>query len=136
MVSIDNNNKILTNARENNKRFKSKVEFKEADAFHLDFPDNNFDIAFSQGFFEHFSDFDINLLLKEQLRVAKKVIFSVPTFYYRNRDFGNERLLLKRHWRDILKDFNVTDDGYYLYTRRRKNLLLELPMMYMATVER
>jgi len=136
IVSVDNDPEVIASARENCGKLKGNVEFREEDAFNLSFADDTFDVAFSQGFLEHFSDTDIRKLVREQLRVAKEVIFSAPSFYYRNRDFGNERLLLKRQWREILKGFNATEDGYYLYTRRKKNLLLKFPMMYMARIER
>lgn len=136
VVSIDNDDKVLKTAIDNSKKFNGKAEFKKDDAFNLSFKENSFDVAFSQGFFEHFSDDDIRKLIKEQLRVARKVVFSVPTVYYRHRDFGNERLLSMRAWRNILKGFKVVDDRYYMYMRRKKNFLLKLPMMYMATIER
>ena len=136
VVSVDNDKEVLEYAEKNCKRLSGAAKFKEEDAFNMSFDDNSFDVAFSQGFFEHFSDDDIRRLLKEQLRVAKAVVFSVPTAYYRNRDFGNERLLSVGKWRDILKDFNVADDREYLYLRRKKNFLIKLPMMYMAVIKK
>ena len=136
VVSVDNDKEVLEYAEKNCRRLGGDVDFREEDAFNMSFSDNSFDVAFSQGFFEHFSDDDIRTLLKEQLRVAKEVVFSVPTAYYRNRDFGNERLLSAGKWRDILKDFNVVDDREYLHLRRKKNFLIKLPMMYMAVIKR
>jgi len=136
LVSVDNNEKVLDMAKENNNRFNGQVEFIKDDAFNLSFSDKSFDVAFSQGFFEHFSDMDIRRLIKEQLRIAREVIFSVPTVHYRNKDFGNERLMTKGMWRTILKGFNITEDSYYLYIRRKKNFFLKLPMMYMARIGR
>jgi len=136
VISVDNDREVLKYAEKNCKGLSGAAEFREEDAFKMSFNDNSFDVAFSQGFFEHFSDDDIRTLLKEQLRVAKKVVFSVPTAYYRNRDFGNERLLSIKKWRDILKGFNVVNDIEYLYLRRKKNFLIKLPMMYMAVIKR
>lgn len=136
VVSVDNDESVLRVAEENNRKFGGKVAFRKEDAFNLSFEDDSFDVAFSQGFLEHFSDKEIKCLITEQLRVAKKIVFSVPTIYYRTRDFGNERLLSMRKWRKILKDFTVEDDRYYLYSRRKKNFLINLPMMYMVVVSR
>ncbi|MBD3379387.1 MAG: methyltransferase domain-containing protein [Candidatus Omnitrophica bacterium] len=136
VVSVDNDRRVLERARENNRKFNGSAEFLKSDAFALPFGRDRFDLCFSQGFFEHFSDDDIQALVREQLRVAREAIFSVPTVFYRNRDFGNERLLSMRRWRRILKDFNLIEDKYYFYLRRKKNFLLRLPMMYMARIGR
>jgi ubiquinone/menaquinone biosynthesis C-methylase UbiE len=81
------------------------------DAFHLGFPDDFFDAAFSQGFFEHFSEEEIALLLEEQTRVARHVVISVPNHAYRVRDFGNERLLSRQQWEELFERL-----GYRLLT--------------------
>jgi ubiquinone/menaquinone biosynthesis C-methylase UbiE len=75
----------------------------EADAFSLPFPAQSFDVAFTAGFFEHFSDDEIGRLLSEQLRVARRVVFSVPNAAYPSRDFGNERLMSRAQWDALLR---------------------------------
>jgi ubiquinone/menaquinone biosynthesis C-methylase UbiE len=89
------------------------VTFKKADAFNLPFDDDSFDVCFSQGFFEHFADDDIRKLLWEQLRVSRKVLFSVPSFWYPRQDFGDERLMKKEDWLRILSEFKVEKASYY-----------------------
>jgi len=74
VVSVDNNDGVLKMAQHNSANIKGEVTFKKADAFNLPFNDNSFDICFSQGFFEHFADDDIRKLLREQLRVSRKVV--------------------------------------------------------------
>ncbi|GAI49981.1 unnamed protein product, partial [marine sediment metagenome] len=69
-------------------------------------------------FFEHFDDANIGKLLREQLRVARMVIFSVPTLWYPRRDFGNERLMEKEDWLRILAGFKVEKAVYYTYAKR------------------
>jgi len=113
VVSIDNNDGVLKMARYNNANFKGGVTFKKADAFSLPFGDDSFDICFSQGFFEHFADDDITKLLREQLRVSRKVLFSVPSFWYPRQDFGNERLVRKEDWLRILSEFKLEKASYY-----------------------
>lgn len=79
VVSIDNNDGVLAIARDNNAAFNGRVTLLEADAYSLPFSDNSFPACFSQGFFEHLDDANVCKLLRKQLRVARTVIFSVPT---------------------------------------------------------
>ncbi len=74
VVSVDNNDGVLKMAQHNSANIKGGVTFKKADAFNLPFNDNSFDVCFLQGFFEHFADDDIRKLLREQLRVPRKVV--------------------------------------------------------------
>lgn len=73
-------------------------------------------------------------LIDEQLRVAKKVVFSVPSKFYRIRDFGNERLLMIKKWGNILKNYEIEAMIPYYYRRLKKNLLLRKPLMYIFIV--
>lgn len=93
VVSIDNNDEVLAIARDNNAALNGRGTLLEADAHSLPFSDNFFQVCFSQGFFEHFDDFSVCKLLREQLRVTRTVLFSVPTLWYPRQDFGNERLM-------------------------------------------
>lgn len=71
------------------------------DAFALS-PTFQFDLAYSQGFLEHFSDEDIIKLLQQQLRVATKVIFSVPSENYPASEYGDERKLSMPKWVELM----------------------------------
>lgn len=110
--AIDNDPGVIKKSRENNDNLKGGLKIKEADAFNLPYGDDSFDIICHQGFFEHFEDQEIRTLLKEQLRVAKRVVFSVPTKYYLFSNMG-ERLLIKRKWEGILSGYNVIKSQYY-----------------------
>ncbi|MFQ5761990.1 MAG: class I SAM-dependent methyltransferase [Candidatus Bathyarchaeia archaeon] len=114
IISIDNDPAVLDMANRNNKSLNGNVTFMEGNAFNVPFPDDRFDICFSQGFFEHFSDEKMRKLLKEQLRVSRVVIFSVPSFWYPRQDFGNERLIKKSDWLKILYEFKVAKTIYYI----------------------
>jgi len=137
VTSIDNDQSVLEKAMSRDlMRTAGDLKLLEQDAFNLSFGDKSFALAFSQGFFEHFSDEDIVRLVIEQLRVAKKVIFSVPSFWYPQRDFGNERLLKMKEWLTILKDFRVSKSFYYgLTSRRFKYLLQHKPSQICIVVE-
>ena len=103
IIGIDNNEKILKIVEENNKKFGGKAKFFKMDAFNLDFSPKAFDLVISEGFFEHFGDEEVIKLLKEQLKIGKEVIISIPTIGYPNKDYGNERLLTKENWIEIIK---------------------------------
>jgi len=130
VISVDNDQEVIENAINRDlMRTAGALKIFKKDAFNLSFSNKRFALAFSQGFFEHFSDENIVQLVKEQLRVANKVIFSVPSFWYPHRDFGNERLLRKEEWVNILnKDFRISKSFYYRFNRRLKYFLKHKPM--------
>jgi 2-polyprenyl-3-methyl-5-hydroxy-6-metoxy-1,4-benzoquinol methylase len=109
VTAIDNNQNILDNAEITAQNLNGKVTFIFCDAFDLSkkFHEGNFDVVFSQGFFEHFKDKEIKKLLNEQLKIGEVIIFSVPSNYYPQKDFGNERLLSPKQWETILEGFNI-----------------------------
>lgn len=85
-------------------------------AFFLPFAAQSFEIAYCQGFLEHFEDRQIRCLIDEGLRVAAYFGFSVPTPYFKSTDnlIGDERLLSKQYWRGkVLNDYTVIQDQYY-----------------------
>ncbi len=94
----------------------------QGDAFNLPFADGAYDVAFSQGFFEHFEDADIENLLREQARVARRVVFSVPNAAYGVQDFGNERLLTKPAWDGLISrsGLRLLDSQDYAPIRRHR----------------
>jgi len=106
LVVLDSDTALMRDVRHNIQKFgKSKKLYPcKADAFKVPFKDDSFDMCISQGFLEHFSDDEIIELVKEQLRVARKVIFSVPSDKYPGKDFGNERLIHPEQWLGLLKD--------------------------------
>jgi len=118
VYAIDNNVKVIKMAKNLNKGRNGRVKYIYADAFNLPFENNRFDLCFSQGFFEHFSNKEILSLCKEQLRVANMLFFSVPSDNYFGKDFGNERLLSPKEWYEILHKFSndyKIDIRYYLF---------------------
>lgn len=71
------------------------------------------DACLSIGTLEHRSDLEIHRMLQHQLKIAPKVFVSVPTVYYPQREFGDERLLRQNQWHDILKNFELGFISYY-----------------------
>jgi len=53
------------------------LTYRSADAFHLPFADNAFDLVFHSGFFVLFDDEQIPALLREQARVSRKYVLAL-----------------------------------------------------------
>jgi SAM-dependent methyltransferase len=100
--SLDRNAAAMVAAAETKRRFGGRNQVVRGDAFYLPFVDDAFDVCFSAGVMEHFSDDDIVWLLREQTRVGKRVVFSVPSDHYPLREFGDERRLSPHQWMQIL----------------------------------
>jgi SAM-dependent methyltransferase len=111
VVSVDNDWRIMQAARENVARFGPTLRRVGADAFRLPFRDGAFGVAISQGLMEHFPDDEIAALLREQLRVCRSVVFSVPSDRYPRQDVGNERLMPPPQWQRIVD--SAVEPGRY-----------------------
>ena len=81
---------------------------EQVDMFRMDFGDKAFDIAFSQGVLEHYSDDKIVCALVEQRRVARNVIVDVPNGRGKVGDYGDERLISPSHWRKLIRAAGLT----------------------------
>ena len=103
VTSVDLSAPLIERCVRHNERLRGNARFAAMDAFRLGFRDGAFDVAFSQGFFEHFSDDQIEALLAEQSRVARRVVLSVPNRRYAVQDFGDERLLTREEWETMLR---------------------------------
>jgi ubiquinone/menaquinone biosynthesis C-methylase UbiE len=134
VTSVDINPIIIERAKKMADKMNTQVRYLEADTFHLPFKDNSFDTAFHQGLLEHFADEEIQKMLCEQLRVAQRVVISVPNFLYPKKDLGNERLLRKEQWEKILKDFHVEKSVYYSPKLFPRFYLPRAKIQYMAII--
>ncbi len=66
-------------------QLRRKINSVRADGFALPCSDRSFDLVYSQGLIEHFSDTDVNRLVQEQVRVSRMyVIIDVPNTYSLN----------------------------------------------------
>jgi SAM-dependent methyltransferase len=111
IVSIENDPRIMDVAKTNFDRFGATVRLIAADAFELPFRPGAFGVAISQGLMEHFDNLKIGELIREQLRVCRSVVFSVPSDHYPRQDVGNERLMPPQAWRTIVE--SSIDPGAY-----------------------
>lgn len=103
VVSIDNDWRIMRAADENVRRFGPSLTRVGADAFQLPFRDGSFRVGVSQGLMEHFADAQIGALVREQLRVCRSVLLSMPSDRYPRQDVGDERLMPPGAWQRIVE---------------------------------
>jgi len=82
-----------------------------------------FDASFSQGLLEHFTDEQIVELLRQQLTVAKLVIFSVPSENYPRQEYGDERNLPLPHWFDLCQKLSTLATPTLSYYGRDQHIL-------------
>ena len=82
-----------------------QIHFEKKTIFVLGYEKDSFDVAFSNGVLEHFSDDEIIQIIKQQLYVAKTVIVGIPTKYFDSSEakYGNERVLELSYWRHLIK---------------------------------
>ncbi|MFH0912384.1 MAG: class I SAM-dependent methyltransferase [Patescibacteria group bacterium] len=136
VTTLDNDPAVIEQAKLTRSRFGGNNKLVEGDAFQLPFPDNSFDVVFHQGLLEHFSDEQIQELIREHLRVAPVVWASVPNNHYPNRDLGNERLLGPAAWAKILHPFTVLQNRTYAPKIFPKWYLPRVNIQYMAKIIR
>lgn len=102
VVAVDSSRRVAMSAWSTIATSKAEVRVVLTDAFSMPFQDGSFDVCYSQGFLEHFSDKQIAGLFKEQLRVANYLVHSVPSDRYPWKQFGDERHLTPHAWYKIL----------------------------------
>jgi SAM-dependent methyltransferase len=112
VIGIDTNKEVIALARQCNIRFHGKARFQLIDGHRIPFRDNSFDIVFSQGLLEHFSDKDMTNFVDEWLRLAPVCVVSVPSVEYGAREFGNERLLTTGEYQRIFTNYSVNFRSY------------------------
>lgn len=64
-----------------------------------------FDVIISQGLLEHFEDEQFAEIINNFSGIGKKGVFSIPSNYYKNRDFGNEILRSKEEVEKLIKKY-------------------------------
>ena len=84
---------------------KNKPKFKLDSILDLNYHKEEFDVSFSNGVLEHFTDKEIITTLKKQMKIAKIVIVGIPTKYFDDKEamYGDERFLEIKYWREIIE---------------------------------
>lgn len=106
---IDSDPDMIEIAKEVTGCSKKNIDLRVGDL--LKIPDDMgfFDLIFSNGVLEHFSNDKIVEIIKYCLSKSRIVIFSVPTDYFSNeqRICGDERFLSVRYWKKIIQASNA-----------------------------
>lgn len=103
----------------------SPCKYQQGDILNLKYRKSSFDVSYSNGVLEHFSDEEIIRILKQQMNISKYVIFGIPSTYF-NMDekmLGNERGLTLKEWIMLIdkaggKLVEQTSFHYYKLYRR------------------
>jgi len=102
VTCLDNDQEVLRMCEINAKVLGADIKYVFGDAFEIPFEESSFNLGYSEGLLEHYSDEDIHRLLAEQLRVAPIVVVGVPLEGCNDIAFGNERWLSVGQWEEIL----------------------------------
>ena len=120
VFGVDNDSRVIDSCVKSMQGIGVKIPIRQMDASNISrttiaqlSAEYDSTVLSSQGFFEHLSDAQIRALLMTWLRVARYVVFSVPSVYYPSKDVGDERLMRMEQWMDILASFNVQQWAYY-----------------------
>ena len=129
VTAIDIDDKILKLSKKIAKNYNStnKPNFQKKSIFELDYKPNTFDVSFSNGVLEHFTDKEIVETLKQQMTIARTVIFGIPTKYFNQEEamYGDERYMDYKVWRNLIKESGgiILEEKSMHYMNRRKRLL-------------
>jgi len=104
---LDNDKEILKMCGINARMLGADIKYVFGDAFRMPFEDNSFTVCFSEGLLEHYDDNEIDLLVKEHLRVASLVVIGVPLEGCKDPAKGDERFLRREVWEGKLDKFGL-----------------------------
>lgn len=119
VLALDADEEVLKLASDTSRNFPQMPRFVLGDITQLGYAKDSFDLSFSNGVLEHFSDGDILKVLRQQSESCKRVIFSVPSVYFRPEEkiYGNERFLARKKWRGLIEQAGaqVIDEFEFSY---------------------
>ena len=114
VVSLDNDPEVIKMGQDNCQILNACIEFVEGDAFDIPFPEGKFDVAYSGGLLEHFTDGQIGRLVAEHRRVAKVAVIGVSLAGGEHRPLGDERWLTFEEWENLLRPHGLRQGSTYL----------------------
>lgn len=133
-VDIDRNILELASKLEKEYFGENKVEFEEKSIFNLNYEEKKFDLCYSVGVLEHFSDEEIVNSVRQQLNIAKKVIIVIPTKWFDDNEalHGDDRFLPLSYWRKLINksNGNVLKEYSYPFKGKGVNLLIRIKKMF------
>ena len=85
-----------------------------------------FDLCYSVGVLEHFSDEEIINSISQQLKIAKRVIIVIPTKWFDDREalHGDDRFLTISYWRNLINKSGGKIIKEYSYSFKGKGTTL------------
>ena len=102
-------------------------KYEVGDILNLKYKKDSFNVAYSNGVLEHFSDEQIIRILKKQLEISQYVIFGIPSTYFNMNEkmLGNERGLTLKEWRHLidLSGGNIIEQTGFQYYKFHKRLV-------------
>lgn len=108
VTASDTDPKVLEDASKRISSLNQPVKLVKADILSLSsyFKEKSFDLVFSKGVMEHFNDEEAIRGLKEQGKIARKVIFHIPNSNSKanGNHFGDERFLSNKKWVSLIKE--------------------------------
>ena len=127
VIALDLSQAVLNYACEIAKQSNiiSPCKYEQGDILNLKYKPNTFDVSYSNGVLEHFTDEEIIEILKQQMNISKYVIFGIPSTYFNMNEkmLGNERGLTLKEWKSLInkaggKLVEQTSFHYYKFYRR------------------
>ena len=126
VTAVDIDKKILNLAKKIAKDFPSsnKPVFEEKDIINSKIKDH-YDVAFSNGVLEHFSDREIKKILKNHLSFADYLVIGIPTKFFDQKEalYGDERFLKISYWRRLINSAGgkiIEECSYHYMTPTEK----------------
>lgn len=130
VVAIDKDENIIKIGMKNNSKLYGNVKILKGDMFHLPFHEKSFDAIFHWGLLEHYDEPDIQRAINEHLRVAKKVVFAVPSDKSAGNAslYGDERLWSWKRWSELVrgcdaKILDVFGFGFGIFYNRMRQFM-------------
>lgn len=127
VTALDLNQKVLSYAEEiaSGSKIIQPCKYKQGDILNLPFKRNTFDVSYSNGVLEHFSDDEIIKTLEQQMNISKYVIFGIPSTYFNMNEkmLGNERSLTLDEWKNLISRANgkiVEQTSFHYYKLYRR----------------
>ena len=127
VTALDLSQAVLDYAKEiaTNSKVIKPCKYEQGDILNLKYKKETFDVSYSNGVLEHFSDKDIINTLKQQMKISKYVIFGIPSTYFNMNEkmLGNERGLTIKEWENLIHKANgeiIEETGFHYYKLYRR----------------
>ena len=127
-VALDLSQTVLDYASKlaNQSKIILPCKYVQGDILNLKYKSNSFDVSFSNGVLEHFTDEEIIKILKQQMNISNYVIFGIPSTYFNMNEkmLGNERVLTLKEWKNLIEkaDGKLVEQTSFHYYKLYKRI--------------